>query len=176
MKDYYKSDFMKNTLKYTWAERKEMREKAFQKMISFCRAHPRSHQEIKRQLYTMGLWKWEVEQILSRLIADGKVSEEQFAKHFVATKLGPWGKMRIKQHLARQRVSAYNIKHVMKKIDDEEYRNTLYEMARQKWDSIRGADINDFIKMKKTSDYLLYKGYEYKLISEALDWLKTGEA
>ena len=166
---------MKDTTKYTRAERKEMREKALEKMSSYCRVTPRSHQEIKNRLYTMGLWKWEVEQILSRLIEDGKVSEERFARHFTNAKIGSWGKMRIKQHLAKQQVSAYNIKHVMKKIDEEEYRNKLYEIARHKWDSIRGSDVNDFIRMKKTSDYLLYKGYEYKLVSEALEWLKNPE-
>ena len=145
-------------------------------MQSYCRAYPRSHQEIKNRLYSMGLWKWEVEVILSKLIEDDKVSEERFAGHFVEGKIGTWGKMRIKQHLIQQRVSEYNIKHVLKKIDNEEYKNKLYELAQQKWDSIQGADVNPFIKTQKTIKYLLYKGYEYKLISEAMEWLKSNEA
>jgi regulatory protein len=145
-------------------------------MLSYCRSYPRSHQEIKNRLYAMGLWKWERDEILSRLIEDGQVNEERFAGHFVTDKIkGDWGKMKIKKHLMQQRVSEYNIKHVMKKIDDEEYKTKLYDMARQKWDSIQGADISPFIKMKKTSDYLLYKGYECRLISEVLEKLKAGE-
>lgn len=167
---------MTNTINYTKAEREAMREKALEKMTAYCRTTPRSHLEIRSRLYAMGLWKWEREEVLSRLISDGRVSEERFAGHFVSGKIGNWGKMRIKKHLVQQHVSEYNIKHVLKKVDDEEYRNKLYEIAREKWDSIKGADIHPFLRIKKTSNYLLHKGYEYKLVTEVLEWLKEGEA
>lgn len=158
--------------KYSKAEREQIKTTALDKMTAYCRSTPRSHQEIKNRLYTMGLWKREVEEILSKLIEEGHASEERFAAHLVEEKIRGWGKMKIRQYLAQQQVSEYNIKYVLKKVDDEAYKNKLYELAQQKWNSIWGLDVNTFIKRKKTIAYLLQKGYEYKLICQALEGLK----
>lgn len=158
-------------------ERLELKEKAFKKILTYCRFCARSHQEIKDRLYALGLWKWEVEEILSRLIESNQVSEERFAGRFVESRVNKkdWGRMKIKKYLQQQHVSEYNIKHVMKKIDDTEYEDRLYEMAREKWDSIKGVDINRFLKIKKTAAYLIQRGYEYSLVSKVLDKLKAEE-
>lgn len=162
----------------TKQERQEMKERALQKMVSYCRSHPRSHYEIKGKLYTMGLWKLEINEILSYLIENNHVSEERFARKYTSGRLvkDNWGKEKIKQGLIQQHVSEYNIKHVLNSIDEDEYKEKLYEMARKKWDSIKGVEVDQFIKAKKTCNYLLYKGYEAKLVYQVLRELKSSEA
>lgn len=163
--------------KYTRKQRQEIKDSALSKMSSYCRIYPRSHYEIRSKLYSMGLWKPEVEEVLSSLIAGNYVSEEKFAKHHTSKRFDKdnWGKEKIRQELIKKHVSPYNIKYVLSKIDDHDYKEKLYELARKKWDSIQGIEVDVFTKTRKTANYLLYKGYESKLIFEVLNEIKKEE-
>jgi regulatory protein len=69
--------------------------------------------------------------------------------------------------LKQKRVSDYCIKKGLKEIDENDYIKTLDKLAAAKWDTLKG-ETNLFVKLRKTQDYLLQKGYESGLIREAL--------
>lgn len=151
------------------------KEQALQKAKHYCGYQERSHAEVKEKLYGFGLRRQEVEELLSQLIEENYLNEERFAQQFAGGKfrMKQWGRVKIKYELKQKQVSEYNIRKAMKEIDEADYLKTLHKLAEKKWASITGAGVNLFVKMSRTTDYLLQKGYESELIKQAIAALKT---
>ena len=144
-------------------------EQAFPKLKYYCGYQERSHAEVKEKIYSYGLWKQDVEKLLSQLIEEDYLNEERFAKAFAGGKfrMKQWGKVKIKYELKQKQVSEYCIKKGLKEIDEEEYLKTLNKLLDEK-SSILKTEKNMLIKKRKISDYLLQKGYERDLIMQLL--------
>ena len=76
-----------------------------------------------------------------------------------------WGRVKIKYELKQKQVSEYNIRKAMKEIDEQDYYNTLRKLYEEKWNSLKGEK-NRFIKLSKTRNYLLQKGFESDAVKE----------
>lgn len=150
------------------------KEQALQKARHYCGYQERSHAEVKEKLYSYGLRRPEVEELLSQLIEEGYLNEERFAIQFAGGKfrMKHWGRVKIKYELKQKQVSEYCIKKAMKEIDEEDYLKTLRKLAAQKWEAVTGAGVNLIVKMSKTTDYLLQKGYEAELVRGVVNELK----
>ncbi len=153
------------------------KEQALQKLKHYCGYQERSHAEAREKLYSYGLYKPEVEEILSRLIEEDYLNEERFAAAFARGKfrMKGWGRIKIIDALKEKRVSEYCIKKAMKQIDETDYDSSLQKFAVAKWKSLK-SESNIFIKMRKTQDHLLQKGYELQLINSVLNHLRNGLA
>lgn len=138
------------------------KEQAYQKARHYCAYQERSHGETREKLYRLGLFKKDVEELLTRLIEEDYLNEERFALQFAGGKfrMKNWGRQKIRYELKQRQVSEYNIKKALQQIDDAEYDKVLLRLARKKYDSIRGKGVNALVKWSKTSDYLLRKGFE----------------
>jgi len=143
------------------------KEQALQKAKHYCGYQERSHNEVKEKLYAFGLWKKDVEEVISQLIEENYLNEERYAIAFAGGKfrIKHWGRTKIKYELQQKKISPYCIKKAMKEIDDDDYKKTFLKLAETKWDSLK-TEKNIFIKKRKTQDYLLQKGFEYELINE----------
>ena len=144
-------------------------EQAFPKLKYYCGYQERSHAEVKEKLYSYGLWKQDVEKLLSQLIEEDYLNEERFAKAFAGGKfrMKQWGKVKIKYELKQKQVSEYCIKKGLKEIDEGEYLKTLNKLLDEKSSTLK-TEKNMLIKKRKISDYLLQKGYERDLIMQLL--------
>ncbi len=145
------------------------KEQALQKAKHYCGYQERSHSEVKEKLYSFGLFKSDVEQLLSQLIEENYLNEERFARQFAGGKfrMKQWGRMKIKHELKQKQVSEYCIKVAMKEIPESDYLKTLKKLAEQKWASLK-TEKTVFSKLRKTHDYLLQKGYERDLVTQAI--------
>jgi regulatory protein len=143
------------------------KEKALQKIRHYCGYQERCHYEVKEKLYGMGLWKKDVEEILSQMIEENYLNEERFAIQFAGGKfrMKQWGKVKIQYELKQKKVSEYCIKKAIREIDDEAYQETLKKLVSQKL-SLLKTEKNIFIKKRKLQDYLLQKGYETALVNQ----------
>lgn len=150
------------------------KEQALQKARHYCGYQERSHAEVKEKLYSFGLRKQEVEESLSQLIEENYLNEERFAIQFAGGKfrMKQWGRIKIKYELKQKQVSEYNIKKAMKEIGEDDYGRILKKLAEKKWSALKGEGVNLFVKMSKTTDYLLQKGFEPELIRQAIAKLK----
>jgi regulatory protein len=150
------------------------KEQALQKLRHYCAYQERCHTEVKEKLYSFGLRKQMVEESIAQLIEEDYLNEERFAIQFAGGKfrMKQWGKVKIKHALKQKQVSTYCINKAMKELDAEDYEQTLHKLARQKWDTVKGEGVNGFVKMAKTTDYLLQKGFEPELVREAVGRLK----
>lgn len=142
------------------------REQAYQKLKHYCAYQDRCHSELKDKAYSLGLRKTDVEALTARLIEENALNEERFAIKFAGGKfrIKQWGKVKIISELRKKRISDYLIKKAMKEIEDADYLETAFLLAKKKWNSIKGGGVNQFVKMAKTRDYLLQKGFEAALI------------
>lgn len=160
---------------YTMIQRKQLtKEQALQKLRHYCAYQERSHAEVKEKLYSFGLRKQMVEESIAQLIEEDYLNEERFAIQFAGGKfrMKQWGRVKIIHALKQKQVSTYCINKAIKEIDGDAYEKTLDKLAKQKWDTIKGEGVNGFVKMAKTTDYLLQKGFEAELVRGVVARLK----
>lgn len=145
---------------------------ALQKARQYCAYQERSHAEVKDRLYGYGLYRNEVEEILSQLIQENYLNEERFAIQFAGGKfrMKQWGRTKIKYELRKRQVSEYCIRKALASLDEEAYEESLKKLFEEKRQSLR-SEKNIFIKKKKIQSYLLQKGYESGLVNELLQSL-----
>lgn len=147
-------------------------EQSLPKIKQYCAYQERCHAEVRDKLYSFGLRKTEVEEIISELITENYLNEERFAIHFAGGKfrMKQWGKIKIKQALKAKQVSDYCIRKALKEIDSKEYQKTFQKLAEQKLKTLK-SERNIFIKKRKMQDFLLQKGFEMEMIREAINRL-----
>ena len=131
----------------------------------YCSYQERNHKETKDRLFSYGLPKSDIEQILSRLIEEDYLNEERFAAAYARGKfrMKQWGRIKIRYELRQKQVSDYCIEKAMKEIDEEEYMKTLEKLMEEKMSELQ-SETNVLAKKKKATDFLLQKGYERDII------------
>ena len=141
-------------------------EKALQKIKHFCSYQERNHQEVKEKLYSFGLYKMDVEMLLSQMIEENYLNEERFAIAFVGGRfrIKKWGRVKIRYELKQKRISDYCIKIGLASIAEEDYIKTLQKLLTEKKTSLK-SEKNIFIKKQKIQSFLMQRGFEPQLIS-----------
>jgi len=149
-------------------------DQAFQKIKQFCAYQERSHREVTEKLYSFGLYKKEVEQLIGQLLEENYLNEERFAIAFAGGKfrIKQWGRVKIKYELKQKGVSALCISIALKEIEEETYLATLKSVATKKWESLKGEQYLN--RQAKTTTYLLQKGFEPQLITSVLADIRRG--
>ena len=144
-----------------------------QKLRQYCAYQERCHAEVKEKLYSFGLHRKEVDESIAQLIGENYLNEERFAIQFAGGKfrMKQWGRVKIKHALKQKQISEYCIRKAMKEIDEDDYVAALKKLSEEKWKTLR-SEKNTFIKMRKTRDFLLQRGYENDLVNEAIATLQ----
>jgi len=137
---------------------------AFSKILKYCAYQERSHSEVKDKLFSFGLHTNEVDELLSRLITEGFVNEERFAKAFAGGKfrMQKWGRVKIENELSALGLSGNCIKRGMKEIPDDDYRKTLQQLLEKKNRLVSESD--PFKKRNKLAQFAIGRGFEPELV------------
>jgi regulatory protein len=137
---------------------------AKQKIYRYCAYQERSHKEVRDKLYEYGLYRDEVEELLSALITEGFLNEERFAKAFAGGKfrMQRWGRIKILNELEARGLTSNCIKIGMKEIEDADYIKTLREILERKLNQL--DEDNAFVKRDKLARYAIQKGFEPDLV------------
>lgn len=149
-------------------EKKLSPQEALAKMYRYCVYQERSHQEVKNKLYTFGLFKSEVEELITRLITEGFLNEERFAKAFAGGKfrMKKWGRIRIVHELEAKGLTKNCIKAGLREIDEADYRKTLQDLLQKKAEQVDEPD--PFVKRDQLARYVIQKGFEPDLVWQML--------
>ena len=144
-------------------------EEALQKAKQYCAYQERCHSEVKEKLYSFGLHKKDVEELLSGLIEENYLNEERFAIQYAGGKfrIKQWGRVKIKYSLKQKQVSDYCIKKALATISETDYNRTLQKLAEQKLKTLK-SEKNIFIKKRKLQNHLMQKGFEANLVVELI--------
>lgn len=140
-------------------------EKALSKLKHFCGYQERSHSDVKQKLYSLGLPKKEVEEVISRLIEEGYLNEERFALQFASGKsrIKGWGTQKIRYELRQREISEFCINKALNALDKSEYESGFQRQAAKKWATLQ-SEKNIFVRKSKWQQFLLKKGFEPSLI------------
>ena len=134
----------------------------------YCALQERCHQEVRDKLYNWGSHQEEVEQVIGQLIGEGYLNEQRFAEHYAVSKFRQkgWGRVKIREALKFKKVSAPCIKNGLAAIDDEEYVAFLTDAITKQRTKVKGG--NEWEREQRVKRYLLTRGFEGDLISDAL--------
>lgn len=143
--------------------------KILKRIKKFCAYQERSQKEVRDRLAAVGVKGEEAEELIAKLIEEGFLNEERFAKLYAGGKfrLKKWGKIKIKTRLQQKGISAYCIKKALEEINDNDYIDTLRDLIIKKIEKGEDMDKNTL----KNSLYinLLAKGYESDLIKTIIE-------
>ncbi len=130
----------------------------------FCVYQERCHLEVMQKLRSMRLNTVEIDNVMVHLIEEGYLNEERFACAYVWGKFNQkkWGKIRLRSALKSKNISAFLIDKSMAQIDEDTYEKTLLELATKKTESLKA--LSKTVQLTKTSNYLLYRGWEPELV------------
>lgn len=147
-------------------------DRALEKIKHFCGYQERNHREVKEKLFSFGLYKDQIETLISVLIQEDYLNEERYAMAFARGKfrMKGWGKIKIKYELKQQQISDYCIKKALQAIEEEDYIQAFTKAFDEKIKTLK-SEKNIFIKKKKLQSFLLQRGFESFLISEKLNKL-----
>ena len=147
------------------------KEEALQKLKHFCGYQERCHREVQEKLYSLGVRKIDHDEILANLIEENYLNEERFAIQFAGGRyrIKNWGRKKIMYALREKQVNDYCINKALQQIDETEYEEKITELARKRYDSLKAEQ--HLVRKKKTIDYLLLKGYELPLVTQAVNKL-----
>lgn len=148
-------------------------QQAWVKIQKYCAYQERYHKEVKEKLYSYGLATTDVDELTNQLIEENYLNEERFAIAYAGGKfrVKKWGRVKIMRELKMRDISAYCIKQGMKEIDDVAYYEQLKKLLYKRWEEMR-KESNAFLRKKKTSSYLIAKGYEPDLVWDVLKELE----
>lgn len=139
---------------------------ALARIYRYCAYQERSHQEVKNKLYEYGLYSSEVDELLSRLITEGFLNEERFAKAFAGGKfrMKKWGRLKIQNKLESLGLTNRCIGRGMKEIDAVDYSKVLKDLLKKK--AQQTIEENPYKRRDKVARFAIAKGYEPELVWE----------
>ncbi|TNF72402.1 MAG: RecX family transcriptional regulator [Bacteroidetes bacterium] len=142
-------------------------EEARRRMEGFCAYRERCHQEVVARLESMGMIPEAIDSIVVHLIQEGFLNEARFAKAFSRGKLlqKGWGKTRIRRELKLREISDYLIQKALGEILPEEADDVFSALSEKRWEQLSGEGDRQK-KLRKFSDYLLYRGWEFDKIMD----------
>lgn len=140
-----------------------LRQQSKAKAAKYCAYQERTQQEVRDKLYSYGLSRDVVEDVLAELITEGFVNEERYAKAFCRGKFinNKWGRIKIAIALRQKGISEYCIRTGLEEIDEEEYHTLLKSLIEKKWKSLSHEE--KYVKKHKTARYAIGKGFEPEL-------------
>ncbi len=141
---------------------------ALTKIYRYCAYQERSHREVKNKLFEYGLHSSEVDEILARLITEGFLNEERYAKAFAGGKFRvmKWGRLKIQRELEMEGLTPRCIARGLAEIDSKDYSKVLIQLLKKKSAQVSESDI--FKKKNKIARFAIGKGYEPELVWESI--------
>jgi len=141
-------------------------EEAVQKLAKYCAYQERCQQEVDEKLQSWGFPANDRRELIVRLIEQGFLNEERFARAYVRGKFkhNQWGKIKIRQGLKQRGISDQLIKMAFTEIDEREYADTLKLLMKKKAKLIK--EKNPFRKTQKLFMFIAGKGFEAELFWE----------
>lgn len=143
-------------------------EEAYLRICRYCAYQERSHKEVRTKLFSYGLFSSQVEELITRLITDGFLNEERFAKAFAGGKfrMQKWGRNKIILALEVHGVSSRCIQRGLKELEGPTYTKTLKSLLSKKLAAQKEPNI--FKARQKAATFAIGKGYEPELVWELL--------
>ncbi len=144
-------------------------EEALEKVAAYCAYQERSQRQVREKLRSLGLQPEAVDELTVRLIQDGFLSEERFARAYARGKfrMKGWGRHKIRRGLRYHQIGDYLQKKALKEIDPAEYEATLQRLL-EKYQPPKNASALAQRRARHRAFQAAYRrGFEADLIQDA---------
>lgn len=130
----------------------------------FCSYQERCHADLRSRCKTWGLNNADTERLIVKMIEDGYLNEERFAKAYCRGKFlyNHWGKNKIAYQLKMKGISPICIKKGMLELEDLSYEETGRKMLAQYYSGLKS--MRDYNKKAKSAKFMIGKGFEPELV------------
>jgi regulatory protein len=137
---------------------------AFRKAADYCAAQDHCISEVKEKLKYWNVDPSLIGKILERLLSEGFIDEQRYAKAFVRGKFRnlQWGRIKIRYELHSKGISEQLIINALEEIDEESYLQCMIELAQKK---IKNLGSTEPLKVMR---FLASKGFEPELIRKTM--------
>lgn len=144
------------------------KEEIIKKLESWCAYRERCESEVRQKLLLLQADAEDTEEYLAYLRENNFLNEERFAGAFARGKFNikSWGKKKIEQELKAKRIDGQKIRESIAAIDEGMYFLRLQDILSRKLKTMKEQD--PYKRKQKLLQYALQKGYESRLILEAL--------
>ncbi|MFC2097091.1 regulatory protein RecX [Bacteroidota bacterium] len=151
------------------------KEKALSITRKMCSKGEKCCSDIRKKLDSFELSEEDQKIIISSLIKDKFIDEKRYSKFFASDKFkfNKWGKIKISYMLKEKGIKEEDINFAIKKIDVEEYRQTLNNILKNKLKSIKVE--GPYEQKARLMRFGQSRGFEAKLIYEISDELLTNK-
>jgi regulatory protein len=135
-------------------------DEALERLQDYCAKEDRSRHQVEKKLFAWKIPTHLHDDIIFELIQDDFLNEERFAKTYARSKMrmNRWGRLKIQQGLRQHRVSDYNTKTALDKLNSTTYRENLEKLLHQKW-KLLGSKGTEFERKQKLTRFLLQRGF-----------------
>jgi len=149
------------------------RHQALLKAQKYCAYQERCQQEVRNDLYKLGVSKDDIEGIISDLISSNFLNEERFAKAFARGKFknNDWGWIKIEMELKQRNISSYCINKAKNEIEKKDYLETIQYLVQKKLKELK--EDNTYEQKGKIIRYITSKGFESDLVVDIVDNIIT---
>ncbi|MBK7174031.1 MAG: RecX family transcriptional regulator [Bacteroidales bacterium] len=137
---------------------------AFRKAADYCAAQDHCISEVKDKLKHWNVDHTHVGKILERLLSEGFIDEQRYAKAFARGKFRnlQWGRIKIRYELHSKGIPEQMIINALEEIEEESYTQCLIELAKKK---IKTQGSSEPLKVMR---FLASKGFEPELIRKTM--------
>ena len=139
------------------------------KAEAYCSSAEHCTSEVKQKLKLWGASEEQVHAIVAFLTHERFIDDMRYSRAFVRDKyrFAKWGRMKIVQSLKQKNISSECIAQALSAIDEDEYKQGLKDLLRQKRKSVSGK--NQYERNAKLIRFAVGKGF---LIEEVLCFVK----
>lgn len=136
----------------------------------YCGYQERCLFDLRQKARQLGLTYHELDTLLPVLEAEGFYDEARFAEFFAGGKfrIKKWGRRKIRLRLREKQVPAPLIESALATISEEDYRDTLRRLIRQKMREYGGDPQTKFAKLRR---FIEQRGFEYELFRQEFEKL-----
>ncbi|WP_294188438.1 recombination regulator RecX [uncultured Clostridium sp.] len=128
----------------------------------------KSEKELVDKLILKGYDNESINKTINVLKEYNFINDENYVKMYVKDKLKQVGKKKIKYDLAKKGISDKIIDEEIYNIDSEYEKNTAYNLAIKKYNTIAKREADRFKLSQKLYRFLLSKGYSYDIVSSVV--------
>lgn len=143
-------------------------DQAFEHALKLLGIRKRSVRQLYHKLSEKGFDRQAVNDVLSRLLENKLLDDEEFARGFVSEKTvsQPAGKLKMLRDLKRKGVSQEVAARAVSELDENYEFNMAFKLAQSKAEFLRNVDSRK--RKKKVYDYLMHKGFHYEVCREVI--------
>lgn len=145
------------------------RHQALLKAQKYCAYQERCQQDVRNDLYKLGVSREDIEGIISDLISSNFLNEERFARAFARGKFknNDWGWIKIEMELKHRNISSYCINKAKLEIDKKDYLESIQHLAQKKLKELKGESAYE--QRGKVIRYVVGKGFESELVIDIVE-------